>query len=432
MNLTPEQQELGRRNFLRVLAGTPAVAALGVAAAAKGPVRGGPVRLGFVGLGGQGRVLLEQTDPRYAEVVALCDVNPLQLKKADESMAKAGSKAVAHYADWQEMIRKEKLEAVVIASPLFMHTEMAVACMEAGLDVLCEKMMGIDAASCLRMAEAARRTGRVLEIGHQRFYNPVYQAAYAGIVKAGLLGEVYHARLVWHRNGNWRRTAELPSPDWSPAKWGYPSFDHLINWRLYKQYSRGHMGELASHMVAITDWFFGARASSVTGSGFVARFQDGREVPDHSYVLLDYPGGRSAIFSSIESNQFDNYYEAYYGTKGTLILKGEIEAYLFEEGAAAGTPQAATGVAATPKAGPVGSASESRAADAAGGARGVGAASRAGERNQAYRAQVSGFCSAIRTGAPLLCGPERALGSALACIAGFEAMEKRTRVEIPA
>jgi len=53
--------------------------------------------------------------------------------------------------------------------------------------VLCEKMMGMDAASCRRMADAAVRTGRVLEIGHQRYYNPVYQASYAGIVKAGLL-----------------------------------------------------------------------------------------------------------------------------------------------------------------------------------------------------------------------------------------------------
>ena len=94
-----------------------------------------------------------------------------------------------HYADWKEMIQKEKLEGVVIASPLFTHTDIAVACMEAGLHVLCEKMMGIDDASCRRMADAAKRTGRVLEIGHQRYYNPVYQASYAGIVKAGLLGE---------------------------------------------------------------------------------------------------------------------------------------------------------------------------------------------------------------------------------------------------
>ena len=47
--------------------------------------------------------------------------------------------------------------------------------------------------------------------------------------------------------------------------------DHLINWRLYDRYSRGHMAELASHMVAITDWFFGADAESTIGSGGVFR-----------------------------------------------------------------------------------------------------------------------------------------------------------------
>jgi predicted dehydrogenase len=431
MNLTPEQQELGRRNFLRAVAGTPAIVALGAAAAIKGPVRGGPVRLGFIGLGGQGRVLLEQTDPRFAEVVALCDINPLQLKLADEALVKSGHQPVKHYSDWKEMIQKERLEGVVIAAPLFTHTDIAVACMEAGLDVLCEKMMGIDAASCRRMGDAARRTGRVLEIGHQRFYNPVYQASYDGIIKAGLLGEVFHARLVWHRNGNWRRHVELPSPDYDPSRWGYPTYDHLINWRLYKRYSRGHMAELASHMVAITDWFFGAQAQAAVGTGGVFRYKDGREIPDHSYVTFDYPGGRNVVFTSIESNAFDNYYEAYYGTKGTLILKGEIEAYLFEEGAPPGEAKA-TGVAVAPKAGPAGSASESRAADAAGAGKGVGAASGGGDRLAAYRLEVSGFCSSVRTRTPLKCGPERALGSALACIAGFDAMETKARVEITA
>jgi predicted dehydrogenase len=431
MNLTPEQQELGRRNFMRVLAGTPALAALGAAAAVKGPVRGGPVRLGFAGLGGQGRVLLEQTDPRYAEVVALCDINPLQLQKADESLVKTGRQPLKHYADWKEMIQKERLEGVVVASPLSTHADLAVGCMEAGLHVLCEKMMGWDEASCHRMADAARRTGRVLEIGHQRYYNPIYQASYDGVVKAGLLGEVYHARLVWHRNGNWRRKADLPSPDYSAAPWGYPTFDHLVNWRLYKQYSRGHMAELASHMVAITDWFFGATTEAATGSGGVFRFKDGREVPDHTYVTLDYPGGRTAVFTSIESNAFDNYYEAYYGTRGTLILKGEVEAYLFEEGAPAGEAKA-TGIAVAPKTGPVGSASESRAADAAGAGKGVGAASGGGDRLAAYKYEINGFCGAVRTGAPLRCGPERALASARACIAGFDAIEKRTRLEIKA
>jgi predicted dehydrogenase len=434
MNLTPEQQELGRRNFMRVLAGTPALAALAAAGAAKGPLRGGPVRLGFIGVGGQGRVLLEQTDPQFAEIVAICDINPLQLQKADESLAKTGHPPAKHYSDWKEMLQKEKLEAIAIAAPLFMHAELAVGCMEAGLHVLSEKMMAWDVASCERIAEAARKNRRVYEVGHQRFYNGVYQASYEGIVKAGLLGEVYHSRLVWHRNGNWRRHIELPSPDYDPSRWGYPTYDHLINWRLYKKYSRGHMAELASHMVAITDWFFGATATAAIGSGGVYRYQDGREIPDHTYVTLEYPGGRTVVFTSIESNAFDNYYEAYYGTKGTLILSGEIDAYFFEEkaagGAAAGAPKA-TAIAVTAKAaGPVGAASESRAADAAGGTAGAGRSAGVGDRTLAYRNEVSGFCAAVRTGVPLKCGGERGLSAARACISGFEAMDQQTRIAI--
>ena len=46
------------------------------------------------------------------------------------------------------------------------------------------------------------------EIAYQRFYNPMYLAAYDGLIKTGALGEVYHTRLAWHRNGNWRRKGE--------------------------------------------------------------------------------------------------------------------------------------------------------------------------------------------------------------------------------
>jgi hypothetical protein len=94
-----------------------------------------------------------------------------------------------------------------------------------------------------------------------------------------------------------------------------------------------------------------------------------------------------------------------------------------------------TGVAVPPKAGgPALSASESRVADAAG--RPATAAGAAGggnpDRLAAYRAEVSGFCAAIRTGAPLQCGPDRAIGSAVACITAVEAVKTRSRVAIPA
>jgi predicted dehydrogenase len=425
MNLTPEQQDLGRRTFLKVLSGTPALAALGASALLKGPVRGGPVRIGFIGVGAQGRVLLGANDPAYGTVKALCDVNPGQLQKADAVLAQNNQPPARHYTDWKQMLEKEDLEGVVMAVPLWMHAPIAIGCLEAGKHVLCEKMMAWDTEQCEKMRQAAAKTGRVLEIGYQRYYNPMYQAAYDGIIRTGALGEVYHARLVWHRNGNWRRQGEPPSPDYDPSPWGYPSFDHLLNWRLYWRYSKGLLAELGSHHVNVSNWFFGATPEAVSAAGGVYRFKDGREVYDHVYATFEYPGGRTAVFSSIESNAFDDYYEMFLGTKGTLILKRETEAYLFEEG----DEHKATAVEVAAKAaGPALQASESRAVDAA--PKAASAAQTVVERRSASRNELSRFCSAVRVGQATACGPDRALSSARACLLANEAIEKKARLTV--
>ena len=424
MNLTPEQEALGRRNFLKAIAGVPALAGLGAAAALRGPVPGGPVRVGLIGTGGEGRLLLEQTDPSFADVRALCDINPSQLADADEVLKRTNRPAARHYSEWKTMLDQEDLEAVIVATPLWTHADITVGCLEAGRHVLCEKMMAWDIASCERMLAASQRTRRILEIGYQRFYNPVYQSAYEGVVRAGTLGDVYLARIAWHRNGNWRRSRTPPSSDYSPAKWGYPTFEHLINWRLYEKYSRGLLAELGSHQVSVVNWFFDSVPAAVLATGGVYRFNDGREVDDHIFATFEYPGGRTAVFSTIESNQFENYYEAFFGTKGTLILKGEGEAYLFTEGKAepTGVEIAAKGT------GPALEASESRAADAAGQTQ-TGTAERV-DRVQSYRNEISTFCSAIRTGRPLACGPERAVKSARACLRAYEAADRKTRLVV--
>jgi predicted dehydrogenase len=283
-------------------------------------------------------------------------------------------------------------------------------------------MMAWDLDGCRRMQQAAARAGRVLEIGYQRYYNPVYQAAHEGIIRTGTLGDVYHARLVWHRNGNWRRSEDPPAPGYDPSRWGYPTFDHLLNWRLFHRYSKGLLAELASHQVSIVNWFFGHEPEAVLASGGLYRFKEDREVADHVYATFEYPNGRTATFSTIESNAFENYYEMYMGTKGTLILKGETEAYLFEEG-----DRKATGIDVSAKAtGPVLDASESRIVDAAGQL--ASGTTTTTDRLASYRLEVSEFCAAVRVDHPLRCGTERAFKSARACIAAHEAMETKTRV----
>jgi predicted dehydrogenase len=432
MNLTPEQIEQGRRNFLKVLAGTPALAALGVSAALRGPVPGGRVRAGFIGVGSQGRSLLRNTDPGYVDVRALCDINPNALKAADDVLKGSSQPPARHYADWQDMLQKEDLEAVIMAPPLWAHADIAVGCLEAGKHVLCEKMMAWDVAGCERMRDAARKNHKVLEIAYQRLSSPMYQAAFDGIIRTGVLGDIYHVRLAWHRNGSWRRKGDPPSPDYNPSKWGYPDWDHLLNWRLYWKYSQGLMAELCSHQINAANWFLGSAPESVVASGGVYRFPEGnREVYDHVYATFDYPGGRTAVFSSIESNAFDDYYEMYLGTKGTLIMMREQDALLFEEGSAASR---STGIEVSPRSsGPAAQSSETMSGNTRQGAAPQPTQAGGGEstvRVRGSRIMIQRFCSAIRVGAAVSCGPEKALDSARACIRANDAIKQKTRLTI--
>jgi predicted dehydrogenase len=430
MNLTEEQKTEGRRNFLKAVAGAPALAALGVAAVTNGPVSGGPVRAGVIGVGGMGTELVARCQKEFVDIKAICDINPRNRQKVAAAMVKAGWPQPKEYEEWREMLEKEDIEAVINATPLWMHADIAVGCLDAGKHVLSEKMMSKSEADCRRMLEAAQRNGKVLEIGYQRYYNPIYQAALENIVKAGALGDVYHARLVWHRKNNWRRNQEPPSPDYNPSKWGYPDWDHLLNWRLYKQYSEGLVAELGSHMLTVANWFFDSAPEAVYTQGGINRFKD-REVFDHVYSTFEYPGGRTVTFSSIESNDFEEAYEMFLGTKGTLILKREIEAYLFGESSGNAAAQA-TKVETSPQtSNPVADASATRPTSDTGG-RSVSASNTAQtDRGLSYRDEIAGFCGAIRTGKPVRCGPEKAMQSAVAVFAANRSADQKTRVEIP-
>jgi predicted dehydrogenase len=116
----------------------------------------------------------------------------------------------------------------------------------------------------------------------------------------------------------------------------------------------------------------------------------------------------------------------YMGTRGTLILRRETEAYLFNEGEG----QATRVEVSRQTSAPVADASATRVADSPG--RTVSASSQANtERMIAYRNEIAEFCSAIRTGGAVRCGPEKAMRSALAVLTANRSAEKHARLEIP-
>jgi hypothetical protein len=116
----------------------------------------------------------------------------------------------------------------------------------------------------------------------------------------------------------------------------------------------------------------------------------------------------------------------YMGTKGTLILTRELEAYLFHEGGAGASTRVET---SRQSAGPVADASATQAAESSTRSldSGVGGLE---DKGISYKNEIAEFCSAIRTGSPVRCGGEKAMSSAVAILQGNSSAEKRARLQI--
>lgn len=420
MNLTPEKRELGRRNFIKAVAATPVAGALIWKATTMTPVRAG-----IIGVGGEGGVLLENAPKSHLRISAVCDIFPPNRERALKIAQDRYDPEAKAYTDYRELLDRRDLEAVIIATPLWMHSQMTVDALQAGKHVFCEKLMAKGLEDCRQMADAAKSARKNLQIGHQRNYNPLYHEA-KQLIDSGTIGDIYYIRLAWHRNNDWRR--KVPTDlQFDPSPWGYPDLEHLKNWRLYDKYSLGLMAELGSHQIQVVNWFSNSVPAKVYGTGGVYRFQDGREVSDHVYVMYEYPNNLTTTFTSIESNAWDNYYEAFFGTKGTILITGEREAMLFYEGGAEPTEVKVENVKGDA---PVMQASESRARDAAGGAA-VSSTSAGFNALTAYRLELEGFAETIRDGRPNLCDSVEAMNAAVPTIMGHDAARQQTALSIP-
>ncbi len=261
------------------------------------------VRLGIVGVGSRGSALLLNIQQiENAEVVAVCDnYEPHYLRAIDMT----GGKAKAYY-DHRKMIDEiNDLDAVVIATPLHEHAHITIDFLNAGIHTFCEKSVARTIQDAKRMVDASLATGKILQIGQQRLFNPVYLDALERI-RTGEIGQVTQVRAYWHRNDDWRRP--IPSLD----------LERKINWRLYKEYSGGLMTELATHQIQVANWFIDEIPTQVRGSGSICYWKDGREVYDQVALVYDYPNGAKCIYDSLISNKHYGLEEQIMGDKGTI------------------------------------------------------------------------------------------------------------------
>lgn len=248
-------------------------------------------RVALIGTGWYGKIdLLRLIQVAPVDVVGLCDVDSRMLSDAADLVAtrQLSGKRPPTFKRYQDLLEKEKPEMVLIATPDHWHALPALAAMEAGADLYLQKPVSVDVTEGKAILDAARKVGRVVQVGTQRRSTPHLIDAKRRVVDAGLLGQISHAEICcfYHmRNGTPPDKAIATVPDnldwdlWTgPAPMrDYNSVVHPRGWRAFMEYGNGIVGDMCVHMLDTVRWMLDlGPARRVSSSGGIR--QDKRSI----------------------------------------------------------------------------------------------------------------------------------------------------------
>lgn len=167
------------------------------------------------------------------------------------------------YADYRKMLAEKDLDAVLIGTPDHWHALPMIEAVQSGLDVYVQKPTAVDVVESHSMLAAARKYGRVVQVGTQRRSTPHLIEARNRILKEGLLGNISHAEVCCYYH---MRARENP-PDAAPPEyldydmWSGPapllpycSLRHPRRWRAFMEYGNGIVGDMCVHMLDMVRW----------------------------------------------------------------------------------------------------------------------------------------------------------------------------------
>ncbi len=353
-------KDFSRRDFIK----TSALAAGGLvmsssllSAQAKG---GKKINVALVGMGAEGEVLLNSLIKLpNLNFVAICDIWQPRCNYAAMRLFRERKQAPARYTvqlgkdrfqrlvdggkmgkimgeNHEDLIKNhaKELDAVIIATPDFWHALQTVAFLEAGVNVYCEKMMSDTLEGAKSMVRAARKSGKLLQIGHQRTSNPRYKYAREVLLrKHNLCGNIMAA------NGQWNRavTKDLTwaAKDTIPAdklkKYGFKDMNQFRNWRWHKGLGGGAISDLGAHQIDIFGWMLGGHPSRVMASGNRDYYKKDDGTPAHDWddnVMCifefdkTFQGKKAQAFYQVltTTSSGGGYFESFMGDHGTLKM----------------------------------------------------------------------------------------------------------------
>jgi len=273
------------------------------------------LRIGVIGLGiGRSHIDGYHTHPN-ARVVAIADSDAVRLEQQGEKYGIKG-----RYVDPLEMIKTEKLDIVSVCVPNKFHKDLTITALAAGCHVLCEKPMAMNAKEAQAMLDAAQKAGKRIMIDFSFRFTPQSQALKAQ-VDAGILGDVYFGRTVWHR----RR--------------GMPGFG---GWFSDKSLSGGGpLIDLGVHRLDLALWLMGqpepqwvlAKTYDHLAQGIARREGKSYTVEDLASGFITFKNGASLVVeaswaANIKENEFME--TRLLGTQAGLVQRNVNEDYQFE------------------------------------------------------------------------------------------------------
>jgi len=268
------------------------------------------VALGIIGTGGRGRYVgtIFANDPRV-RVAALCDIYHDQIDHAKTEIPSA-ERAPA-FKNYQDLLARTDLDAVLIATPVFLHPEHFEAAVEARKHIYCEKPAGADVAGVKRLVRAAKRAdaSRVIQFGFQQRFSPEYLAA-LDLLRSGQLGELLLMRSDWMLGGAALRAFQSPYP---------PEEQRIRHWGAFRETSGDFIVEQDCHGLDVLNWFAQAHPVKATGAGGRKKRAYGDNL-DHLNVTFEYPGGLRGFLAATQLavKRYWDVKEQFFGTEGIL------------------------------------------------------------------------------------------------------------------
>jgi len=230
-------------NRRELLSAAAALAATGLRAATDGDLRTAMVGIGHRGTSLLGQVMKQQR----VQVTAICDIDPQARDKALSTAARFNPRS---FTDYRQVLDLADVDAVIVATPCYLHAEMAAACLDAGKYVYCEKPVGITPEQVATVLHAARRSKAFLQIGQQLRYFPGLREVIRQIQEDHVLGELFVVKAQRHSTPI-KPEAEQTRPAW------------------YKDVRRSGdlIVENAVHNLDVCNWVAASRPDSAFGHG---------------------------------------------------------------------------------------------------------------------------------------------------------------------